>query len=245
MTKRLGANLADDRLITGQRSNALGQPIGLELTNTAPRPAPPRNAMVGQYCSVVPIGIEHADALHAAFCEDRENRIWTYLPNGPYPDAAAFRDWVTDAMGWDDPLMHAILVDGNPVGHASYLRISPANASIEVGFINLSPALQRTRAATEFQYLMMARAFDELGYRRYEWKCDALNAPSRAAALRLGFTYEGTFRQATHYKGRNRDTAWFSILNSEWPALKQRFETWLSPDNFASDGRQVRALTEC
>jgi RimJ/RimL family protein N-acetyltransferase len=140
-------------------------------------------------------------------------------------------------------MMFAILVEGKAVGHASYLRITPASAAIEVGFINLSPALQRTRAATEFQFLMMARAFDELGYRRYEWKCDALNAPSRRAAERLGFTYEGTFRQATHYKGRNRDTAWFSILDGEWPELKARFTRWLDPGNFDPTGRQITSLT--
>ena len=111
-----------------------------------------------------------------------------------------------------------------------------------MGFINLAPRLQRTRAATEFQFLMMRRAFDELGYRRYEWKCDALNVPSRHAAPRLGFTYEGTFRQATHYKSRNRDTAWYSILDSEWPEVKLRFQKWLSQDNFDTLGNQVRSL---
>lgn len=198
--------------------------------------------MDGQYCSVVPLALDHADTLYEAFREDAEDRIWTYLPNGPYHNRDDFRAWVADAMRRDDPLMHSIVVDGDAVGHASYLRISPKNASIEVGFINLSPRLQRTRAATEFQYLMMKRVFEDLGYRRYEWKCDALNAPSRRAAERLGFTYEGTFRQATHYKGRNRDTAWFSILDSEWPGLKSRFETWLSPGNFDTFGQQLQPL---
>lgn len=231
-----------DPLITGQRLNALGQPIGLPLGDTSPRPVPPRTDMVGRYCSVVPLSPDHADDLYSAFRADHEDHIWTYLPNGPYHDPADFRAWVDQAVTWDDPLMHAILVNGRALGHASYLRITPASASIEVGFITLSPALQRTRAATEFQFLMMQRAFDDLGYRRYEWKCDALNAPSRKAALRLGFTYEGTFRQATHYKGRNRDTAWFSILDGEWPALKQRFVRWLSPDNFDAHGMQKSAL---
>lgn len=235
-----------DPLITGQRLTALGQPIGLPVANTAPRPLPPRSAMVGRYCSVVPLSMDHADDLYAAFRDDAEDRIWTYLPNGPYPDPVAFRDWVGDAIAKDDPLMHGIVVDGRAVGHASYLRITPASASIEIGFINLSPALQRTRAATEFQFqfLMMQRAFDELGYRRYEWKCDALNGPSRRAAKRLGFTYEGTFRQATHYKGRNRDTAWFSILDTEWPRLKARFQRWLAPENFDATGRQIQPLDQ-
>lgn len=232
-----------DPLITAQRLNALGQPVGLPLADTSPRQVPPRTAMVGRYCSVVPLSLDHADDLYTAFRADEENRIWTYLPNGPYNDPADFRAWVNEAIQKDDPLMHAIVVDGCALGHASYLRITPASASIEVGFINLSPALQRTRAATEFQYLMMRRAFDELGYRRYEWKCDALNAPSRKAAERLGFTYEGTFRQATHYKGRNRDTAWFSIIDSEWPGLKQRFERWLAPENFDDTGTQKRGLS--
>ncbi len=199
--------------------------------------------MVGRYCSVVPLSLDHADDLYTAFRADEENRIWTYLPNGPYNDPADFRAWVNEAIQKDDPLMHAIVVDGCALGHASYLRITPASASIEVGFINLSPALQRTRAATEFQFLMMQRTFDELGYRRYEWKCDALNAPSRKAAERLDFTYEGTFRQATHYKGRNRDTAWFSIIDNEWPGLKQRFERWLAPENFDDTGTQKRGLS--
>lgn len=232
----------NDPLITGQCSTALGQPVGLPVPDTSPRPVPPRTAMNGHCCSVVPMSMDHAEDLFTAFREDREDRIWTYLPNGPYHDIAAFRGWMRDAIACDDPLMHSIVVDGQAVGHASYLRIAPASASVEVGFINLSPRLQRTRAATEFQFLMMARAFDELGYRRYEWKCDALNAPSRKAAERLGFTYEGTFRQATHYKGRNRDTAWFSILDSEWPKLKARFETWLDPGNFDREGRQRHAL---
>lgn len=232
-----------DPLITAQRLNALGQPVGLPLADTSPRQVPPRTAMVGRYCSVVPLSLDHADDLYTAFRADEENRIWTYLPNGPYNDPADFRAWVNEAIQKDDPLMHAIVVDGCALGHASYLRITPASASIEVGFINLSPALQRTRAATEFQFLMMRRTFDELGYRRYEWKCDALNAPSRKAAERLGFTYDGTFRQATHYKGRNRDTAWFSIIDNEWPGLKQRFERWLAPENFDDTGTQKRGLS--
>lgn len=229
-----------DPLVTGQRLNDLGQPIGLAVDYT-PAPRPSRSPMQGRYCAVVPMEMAHAKPLFDAFAEDTEGRIWTYLPNGPYTRLSEYEAWAEQAIAADDPLMHTILVEGQPMGHASFLRIDPAQGAIEVGFINLSPRLQRTRAATEFQYLMMARAFD-LGYRRYEWKCDALNAPSRAAATRLGFTYEGTFRQATHYKGRNRDTAWFSILDSEWPALKTRFETWLDPENFDAKGQQRARL---
>jgi RimJ/RimL family protein N-acetyltransferase len=144
----------------------------------------------------------------------------------------------------DDPQFFALLNPdtGKAVGMASYLRITPAAGVIEVGHISYAPRLQKTAAATEAMYLMMCRAFDELGYRRYEWKCDALNAPSRRAALRLGFTFEGAFRQAIIYKGRNRDTAWYSLLDTEWPAVKQAFELWLSPANFDTAGRQRRCL---
>lgn len=222
--------------------NVLGQPIGLPVTVDLPRPHPPRAALAGQYCTVAPIEMAHAADLYAALSEDAENRIWTYLPNGPYADLAGFEAWVEAAIRTDDPLMFTILVDGQPMGHASFLRITPSAGAIEVGFINYAPCLQRTRAATEAMFLMMKQAFDGLGYRRYEWKCDALNAPSRAAAERLGFVYEGTFRQATVYKGRNRDTAWFSITDQDWPAVKAGFEAWLDPANFDQAGRQIQSL---
>lgn len=223
--------------------NDLGQPVGAPLTLTLPRPRPPRSPMLGQWCDVVPLDPNaHAAGLYAAYSADTEGRIWTYLPQGPFADLAGFRAWMDATCLSDDPLFHTILVDGQPLGVASLMRIDPANGVIEVGNINYAPALARTRAATEAMYLLMRRAFDELGYRRYEWKCDALNLPSRNAAARLGFTYEGTFRQAIVYKGRNRDTAWFSILDSEWPALKARFEAWLDPANFDASGRQRSAL---
>ena len=224
------------------RTNALGQPIGWPVQVKAPRPILPARPLKGRYAQVVPIHLDHARDLYSAFREDMADRIWTYLPNGPYHAFDLFRDWVADAAQWTDPLMHSILVDGKAVGHASFLRIDPKNSAIEVGFINFAPRLQRTPAATEAMYLMMAHAFEGLGYRRYEWKCDALNAPSRRAAERLGFTYEGTFRQATHYKGRNRDTAWFSVLDREWPAVKAAFETWLDPQNFDTNGQQLKPL---
>lgn len=222
--------------------NALGQPVGRPVATELPRPRPPRTAMVGRTVTVEPLTAAHADALFDAFAEDDEGRIWTYLPNGPYSDRDEFRQWVDAAAAAEDPLMHAVVVDGTAAGHASFLRIDPASASIEVGFINFAPRLQRTVAATEAMYLMMARAFDELGYRRYEWKCNALNAASCRAAERLGFTHEGTFRQATVVKGRNRDTAWFSVLDGEWPAVKSAFRAWLDPSNFDADGRQRKSL---
>ncbi|MGB8623363.1 MAG: GNAT family protein [Paracoccaceae bacterium] len=225
--------------------NSLGQPIGAPLEVDLPRPPPPRSPMTGGHVQVVPADVAaHADGLFEAFAADREGRIWTYLPYGPFDSRAAFRDWMSATCTGDDPLFHAILdADGRPVGLASFLRIDPGAGVIEVGHINFAPALQRTAAATEAMFLMMRRVFDELGYRRYEWKCDALNAGSRRAAERLGFSYEGTFRKATHYKGRNRDTAWFAIVNDDWPRLREAFETWLDPANFGSDGRQKNRLS--
>jgi RimJ/RimL family protein N-acetyltransferase len=223
--------------------NELGQPIGAPLTIALPRPRPPRTPMQGRWCAVVPLDPDaHAAALYAAYAADREGRIWTYLPTGPFADLAAYRAWMDQTCLTDDPLFHTILVDGQPLGVASLMRIDPAHGVIEVGHINFSPALSQTRAATEAMFLMMSRAFDELGYRRYEWKCDALNAPSRRAALRLGFTYEGTFRQATTYKGRNRDTAWFAITDGDWPRLKAGFQAWLDPANFDPSGQQHSRL---
>ncbi|RMF40161.1 MAG: N-acetyltransferase, partial [Alphaproteobacteria bacterium] len=200
-------------------------------------------AMEGRWCRLEPLDPAHAADLHAAFNEDREGRIWTYLPIGPFPSLDAYRDWVEQAAASPDPMFFAILVQGRALGHASYLRIAPAAGSIEVGFINYAPALQRSPAATEAMHLMMARAF-ALGYRRYEWKCDALNAASRRAALRLGFRFEGVFRQATVYKNRNRDTAWYSVIDSEWPALDAAFTRWLDPANFGPDGQQKTRLSE-
>jgi RimJ/RimL family protein N-acetyltransferase len=163
---------------------------------------------------------------------------------GPFATQAELGAWIGKAGQGDDPLFHAIIdkKTGKAAGQASYLRIEPAVGVIEVGHIVFAPSLQRTIGATEVMYLMMKRVFDELGYRRYEWKCDALNEASRKAALRLGFTFEGIFRQATMYKGRNRDTAWYSVTDAEWPALKSSYEVWLDPSNFDAEGRQRRSL---
>ncbi len=228
-----------------ERTNELGQPIGFDVTGWTARTRPPRAVMQGRYVRLEPADPgAHAADLFEAFSADREGRIWTYLPYGPFAGAGEVEQWMQATCLGDDPLFHAIIdgATGKAVGVASYLRIEPAVGVIEVGHINYAPALQRTRGATEAMYLMMARVFDELGYRRYEWKCDALNAPSLAAAARLGFTYEGLFRQATMYKGRNRDTAWYSILDTEWPRIKAAFEAWLDPANFDADGRQKRPL---
>ncbi len=228
--------------------NELGQEIGANVPGWTPRPPPPRTAMAGRLCVVGPLAPDrHAADLFAAFAADAEARNWTYLSIGPFAQLAEFRAWAEEIHGGDDPLFHAIVerASGRALGVASFLRIEPATGVIEVGNLNFSPALQRTAIATEAMYLMMRRAFDELGYRRYEWKCDALNAPSRRAAERLGFVFEGIFRQATIYKGRNRDTAWYAVIDSDWPALRAAFETWLSPDNFDAKGVQRRSLTVC
>ena len=172
--------------------------------------------------------------------------MWTYLAYGPFEDLGTYRQWLDNAAGGEDPFFFAIVAadQERAVGVASFLRVKPADGSVEVGHLAFSPALQRTTAATEAMALMMSTAFDELGYRRYEWKCDALNAASRRAALRLGFVYEGTFRQETVVQGRNRDTAWFSVTDKEWPRLKDAFGRWLAPGNFGPDGRQRVALSE-
>ncbi|MFN4089821.1 MAG: GNAT family N-acetyltransferase [Alphaproteobacteria bacterium] len=227
------------------RTNELGQPIGAALPGWTPRQRPPRTPMEGRFCRVVPLDpAAHAPDLHAAYAEDHEARMWTYMAHGPFASADALEAWMRATCLGDDPLVHAIVdnATGRAIGAASFMRIEPAVGVIEVGSITYPPRLQRTAMATEVMYLMMRRVFDELGYRRYEWKCDSLNEPSRRAAARLGFVYEGLFRQATVYKGRNRDTAWFSILDTEWPALEAAFEAWLAPGNFDDAGRQRRAL---
>jgi RimJ/RimL family protein N-acetyltransferase len=168
--------------------------------------------------------------------------MWTYLPYGPFATPADYEQWTREVTAVEDPLFYAILDRTNrPVGVASYLRIDPPVGSIEVGHIACSPLLQRTPASTEAMYLMMSHAFG-VGYRRYEWKCDALNARSRAAAQRLGLSYEGIFRQARVYKGRNRDTAWFAAIDAEWPALDRAFRQWLDPSNFDANGNQRTSL---
>ncbi len=211
-----------------------------------PVPRPPREAMQGRYCRVEPVDpARHAQDLFHANRADPSGRNFTYLFSGPFDTFDAYRAWLAGAAPGDDPLFHAIVdrETGKAAGVATYMRIDVQHGVIEVGNINYAPALQRRRAATEAMYLMMQRVF-ALGYRRYEWKCDALNAPSRAAAKRLGFSYEGLFRQAVVYKGRSRDTAWYSIIDSEWPELDHAYQRWLDPSNFDADGVQRVRLSE-
>jgi RimJ/RimL family protein N-acetyltransferase len=217
-------------------------PLGPLVRDWVPPEVPARTRMVGQYAEVAPLQAEaHAAVLFHSY--QGHDHVWHYLPYGPFSSASQYHRWVRDVATSDDPMFFAVrnLQSGQWEGVASYLRITPAAGSIEIGHINFSPALQRTRAATEAMYLMMARAFEH-GYRRFEWKCDALNAPSRRAAQRLGLSFEGVFRQAAVVKGHNRDTAWFAAIDGEWPGLKEAFEAWLSPQNFDAEGRQRERL---
>ncbi len=220
-----------------------GQPVGLPVDETPARlPAPVR--LEGRYGRVERLSPQHAAALWE--CVRGHDQIWTYMSAyGPFADLAAFSQWLAGRTRLDDPYSYAVLDPaGRAVGIATLMEIRPAMRVIEVGHIVYSPALMRTPLGTEAQYLLARYAFEELGYRRYEWKCNALNAASRRAALRYGFVYEGTFRQHLIAKGRNRDNAWFSMLDSEWPARKSAFERWLAPENFDAHGRQKVRLSE-
>lgn len=234
--------------MTDARTNELDQPIGDAVAAWMPPQRPPRATMTGASCRLEPLDpARHAADLFDANRVDTAGRMWTYLAYGPFDTLDAYRAWAQRMSQTDDPQFFAVIdgASGRAAGVASFLRIDPPNGSIEVGHIAYAPPLQRTRAATEAMYLMMQRAFT-LGYRRYEWKCDALNARSRAAAQRLGLSYEGVFRQATVYKGRNRDTAWYAAIDREWSRLDAAFTTWLRPENFDAAGCQrthLAALT--
>lgn len=217
--------------------------MGRKLTNWTPRPRPSAPVLKGRYARLERLDADrHADELYQA--NQLDTSIWDYMSHGPFSSAAAYSEWVRNAAVLDDPFHYAIrnLESGRAEGVASYLRIKPEMGVIEVGSIVFTPPLQRTRAATEAMFLMMQWAF-EAGYRRYEWKCDTLNAPSRRAALRFGFGFEGVFRQHMVIKGRNRDTAWFAVIDSEWPVLKTAYQTWLDPENFDANGQQHNSLS--
>jgi len=229
-----------------QKSDKLGVPV----LNWTPPPSPDNTVwaekMQGRYVRLEPLKpASHCDDLFESFAADAKNQIWDYLPYGPFETAADLADWMYATCTKPDPYFFAIIdqASNRAVGVASYLRINPDSGSIEVGHINFSPRLQSTIGATEAMYLMMRWAFIA-GYRRYEWKCNALNLKSRRAAQRLGLSHEGVFRQATITKGRNRDTAWFAAIDTEWPVLQAAFETWLQPDNFDFSGQQKRSLSE-
>ena len=224
--------------------NALGQRVGLDLRGWAPPARPAWETMVGGHCRLEPTKpARDAEGLYEAFALDATGADWTYLPYGPFATTEAHRSWMEQTCAGVDPLFFTVFVEGSPkpLGLVSFLRIFPESGSIEIGHIHFGRLLQRTAAATEAIFLLIERSF-ALGYRRCEWKCDALNAPSRVAAQRFGFSYEGVFRQATVYKGRTRDTAWYSIVDGEWPALRAVFNQWLEPANFDAQGRQQVAL---
>ena len=220
-----------------------GQPVGFRV-DSRPAALPQRITLCGRYGSV-----EHLDAArHRADLWDAvagHANIWTYMRYGPFADGAVFSDWLASREGGHDPFYYAVVdPSGRALGLAALMRIEPDMRIIEVGNILLSPSLQRTPLATEAQYLLARYVFETLGYRRYEWKCDALNGASRRAALRFGFSFEGIFRDHMIIKGRSRDTAWFAMLETEWPARKAAFERWLAPENFNAAGTQRKKLGE-
>ncbi|MBM5574514.1 GNAT family N-acetyltransferase [Deefgea sp. CFH1-16] len=224
--------------------NEFNQPVGDIVANWQGAPFPPWRVLQGWGCRVEPLNaVQHAASLWQAFSAD-SGALWTYFSAGPYVDLAAFEHELSQREQLQDPQYYAIVdaQSGAALGLAAYLRIAPAAGSIEVGWLHFSPALQGTRLATAAMVLLMQNAF-ALGYRRYEWKCNALNAPSRRAAQRLGFSFEGIFRQAAVNKGRNRDTAWFSVIDVEWPALSAVLTAWLNDDNFAANGQQKQSLS--
>jgi RimJ/RimL family protein N-acetyltransferase len=213
--------------------------------DNSPAQRPQHICLMGRTVSVVPLDpAAHADTLFAGSGGEQNEALWRYLFEGPFTSRAGFDSHLRQKATSDDPLFFTILdkPSGDAVGYAAYMRIEPAHRVIEIGSILFTPRLRRTTGATEAMYLMARHVFEDLGYRRYEWKCNALNAPSRRAALRLGFTFEGIFRQHMIIKGRNRDTAWFSMLDSEWPKRKAAFERWLDRSNFDANGRQQVSL---
>jgi RimJ/RimL family protein N-acetyltransferase len=221
---------------------ATEQPVGQPLDWTPATP-PDRTPIPGRYVTLEPLDPDrHGADLWAAKGDDPA--LWTYLFNEPHEDFASFKAWLIECQKPDDPLCFVIVdnADGRAKGMASYMRIVPEHGVIEIGSIWFGPEIQRSRQATEAIYLLARHVFEALGYRRLEWKCDSLNAPSRRAANRFGFSYEGLFRQAIVYKGRNRDTAWFSMLDGEWPEIRAAFDAWLDPANFDADGRQKEPL---
>jgi RimJ/RimL family protein N-acetyltransferase len=213
------------------------------LAGWRPPPPPPRAQVAGRWVTLDPLEPGHAAALHAAFAG--HDRLWDFMGYGPFPDAAAYSAWIAAEAAGPDPLFFALTAAGAaaPAGVAAFLRITPAHGTIELGHIVLSPALSRSRAATEAWHLLMALAFG-LGYRRFEWKCDADNLPSRRAAERLGLSFEGVFRQHMVVKGKNRDTAWFAATDADWPRLAAAHAEWLDPENFDAAGRQRLRLSD-
>lgn len=221
-------------------------PIG-EPVDSRPAKLPRRVLLEGRRVTVMPLQPRiHGDDLYESSHGPEKERLWLYLSKGPFPERATFDEYLLQSAASQDPLFFSILDNGSrkALGYAAYLRAEPIHRTIEIGHILYTPALQKTAGATEAMYLMARHVFEDLSYRRYEWKCNVLNTASRKAALRLGFTFEGVFRQHMIYKGCSRDSAWFSMLDREWPERRRMFEQWLDPQNFDDRGRQRRRLTE-
>ncbi|WEW58606.1 hypothetical protein PRK78_004074 [Emydomyces testavorans] len=212
--------------------------------HSKPAIAPFRTRITGQFIVIEPISTAHTDDLWSSVGGPENASLWTYMPDGPFDSKASFGIYVEAMVASQDPVTYALIdpISQKAVGHLSLLRIDLKNCVVEIGNIMFSPTLQRSIPATEALYLMAKMVFEDLGFRRYEWKCNNLNVPSKNAAARLGFTFEGIFRQHMIVKGRNRDTAWFSIIDSEWRMIKSAFERWLDPLNFDAQGRQLQSL---
>ncbi|MEG3298735.1 GNAT family protein [Streptococcus suis] len=225
--------------------NSFDQEIGSPLPNHTTGAFPNINILEGKTVRLEKLSLHHADDLYQFYGPNAKKSDWTYLPIDPFADRVSFQAYFQKMMASFDPYYLAIVdkATNQAIGSFALMRIDPTNRVIEVGWVLFSPQLQRTRQATEAHYLLMNYVFEELGYRRYEWKCDSLNQASQAAAKRLGFTYEGTFRQALVYKERNRDTAWFSLLDHEWPDRKRALENWLKDSNFDGQGQQKQPLS--
>ena len=228
--------------------NEYGQIIGESVVGHTSGKLPAIDFLEGRYARIEVLSVEeHVEDLLAVYGPDTPREMWTYLFQEPVGDMKELFNLLNQMLARKDRFFYAILdrETGKALGTFSLMRIDQANRTIEVGAVTFSPALKQTRMGTEAHYLLARYVFEELNYRRYEWKCDAFNLPSRKAAERLGFIYEGTFRQAVIYKGRTRDTDWLSMIDKDWPKVKARFESWLSPDNFDENGKQLKSLREC
>lgn len=224
--------------------NHFDQPVGDALPDWQPCPWPQRQTLQGRLCRLEPLTVHHAEALFSAYRQAADTRAWTWLMREPENNVAEFSAWIASISDLSDPLHFAVIdkQSGLPVGSLALMRIDAKNGVVEVGHVHFSPLLSRKAMATEAHWLLMRYVFETLGYRRYEWKCNSLNEPSRRAAQRLGFQFEGRFRQALVIKGRNRDTDWFSIIDSEWPQIDSAMRQWLAASNFDADGQQYRTL---
>lgn len=225
--------------------NEYNQPIGISLPDWKPAAMPLPHTMTGRFCRLEPLDAEkHAAGLFAAHQLAPDDRNWTYLPYDRPGSPKAMQDFLQTMLATEG-FVHFAVIDRQsekPIGSVALMRIDPASGVLEIGHVNFSPLMQRTSASTEVIFLLLSYTFDELGYRRCEWKCDGLNAPSRAAAMRFGFLFEGTFKNAIVTKGRNRDTDWFAITAERWPGIRAAFLSWLDAGNFDSEGRQIRRL---